>query len=50
LTGLERLAASDKGAGPERASVKTRANLACFDRKIGVEPMEGALVRVIPTS
>jgi hypothetical protein len=21
-----------------------------FDRKVGVEPMEGALVRVIPTS
>jgi hypothetical protein len=50
LTRLERIAASDKGAGLERASVKTRANLVRFDRKVEVEPMEGALVRVIPTS
>jgi len=50
LTGLERLAASDKGAGPASASVKTRAYLVRFDRKIEVEPMEGALVRVMPTS
>jgi hypothetical protein len=50
LTGLERLAASNKGAGPVSASVKTRANLVRFDRKVEVEPMEGALVRVIPTS
>jgi hypothetical protein len=48
LTRLERLAASDKGAGLVRASVKTRMRLVRFGRKVEVEPMEGALVRVMP--
>jgi hypothetical protein len=50
LTWPEWIAASDKGAGLERASVKASAKPVHSGRKVGVDPMEGALVRVMSSS
>jgi hypothetical protein len=50
LTGPDRIAASDKGAGLERASVKSERNPVHFGREVEVESMEGALVRVMSSS
>jgi len=46
---VDRLAASEKGAGSKPRKCNNERALVRFDRKIEVEPMKGVPVRVMPS-